>query len=201
MAEQLKSAKSCCSSSCKVGVHIQTSHPVLGSFCTVKTFYIFKAGHLVVVYYLDTAHCSEQFLQLLWRQAPCIELSWPPPVISRRHLAVTSGSSIRRLFGPLPPFPPCCFAAAAQKSPQNIPFLSQDLERILPNFGSQPVSSIVSCVVLGEPFSWRTLKMSNLGNTFILHFLVGHPVVGNPPYFPFVSTTSSLFMVLLLTPC
>ena len=118
MAEQLKSAKSCCSSSCKVGVHIQTSHPVLGSFCTVKTFYIFETGHLVVKTY--TPHTVQNsFYTFFEGRAPCIELSWPPPVISRRHLAVTSGSGIRRLFGPLPPF----LAAAAQKSPQNIPFL------------------------------------------------------------------------------
>ena len=103
MAEQLKSAKSCCSSSCKVGVHIQTSHPVLGSFCTVKTFYIFEIGHLVVETY--TPHTVQNsFYTFFEGRAPCIELSWPPPVISRRHLAVTSGSGIRRLFGPLPPF-------------------------------------------------------------------------------------------------
>ena len=195
MAEQLKSAKSCCSSSCKVGVHIQTSHPVLGSFCTVKTFYIFETGHLVVKTY--TPHTVQNsFYTFFEGRAPCIELSWPPPVISRRHLAVTSGSSIRRLFGPLPPF--LAALLLQHKNHHKISlFLSQDLERILPNFRSQPVSSIVSCVVLGEPFSWCTLKMSNLGNTFILHFLVGHPVVG----YPFVSTTSSLFMVLLLKPC
>ena len=80
----------------------ESSHPVLGCLYTPNTAKppcIYLIVHTFIL-------CSKDILHLLSRQgAPCIELSWPP-VISCRHLAVTSGFGIPRLFGPAPPLPP-----------------------------------------------------------------------------------------------